>query len=111
MKAFISSVSVFALSFIFFTGLEAGGKKDDEKEVKLKGSITCPKCDLKVETKCMTVIVVKKDGKDVIYYFDKEAHKKYHKDICEEAKKGEVTGVIGGDEKKRTIMVKSLKYE
>ena len=57
------------------------------------------------------MIVAKKDGKDVVYYFDAAAHKKYHTDVCMEAKAGSVTGVIGGDAKKRTITVKSLNYD
>ena len=44
-------------------------------EVTLKGNITCPKCELKLEGQktCATVVVVKEGGKDVIYYFDEKA--------------------------------------
>ena len=41
------------------------GEKTDKKEVTLKGTITCAKCDLGVETNCMTVIVYKKGGLEV----------------------------------------------
>src|SRR5262245_35615230 len=108
MKTLISCLTVFALVFVLQAGIQAGGK---DKEVTLKGKITCAKCDLGVEAKCATVIVVKKDGKDVTYYFDAESGKKNHAAICNEAKQGSVTGVVGGDDKKHTIMVKSLKFE
>src|SRR5262249_2433884 len=68
MKALISCLTVFALVFVLQAGIQAGGGKD--KEVTLKGKITCAKCDLGVEKKCATVIVVKEGGKDVTYYFD-----------------------------------------
>ncbi|MBI3407184.1 MAG: hypothetical protein HY040_02355 [Planctomycetes bacterium] len=108
MKALFSSLTVIALVFVLYTGIEAG---DKDKEVTLKGKITCAKCDLGVETKCATVIVAKKDGKDVTFYFDAAAGKKHHSTICNEAKQGSVTGVVGGDDKKRTITVKSVKFE
>lgn len=108
MKAFVAALTVFALFFVLFTGIEAGEKN---KEVTLKGSITCPKCDLGVEKTCMTVIVVKTDGKDVTYYFDAKAHKEHHRAICSESKPGSVTGIVGGDAKKKTITVKTLKFD
>jgi hypothetical protein len=93
-------------------GLMGGvGAGEKDKEVTLKGKITCPKCELNVEKKCWTVIVVKKDKDDVVYYFDKETHKKYHKDICEEGKKGKVTGVVSKEGAKMLITVKKLEYD
>jgi hypothetical protein len=92
------------------SGIEAGEKKDD-KEVTLKGSITCGKCDLKVDKKCATVLVVKKKDKETVYYFDAAAHKKYHGDICTTPKDGSVTGVLSKQGKKHIITVKELKYD
>src|SRR5580704_2322784 len=69
------------------------GDKGD-KEVTIKGQIICAKCGLNIEKKCATVMAEKKDGKDVLYYFDKDSNTKYHKDICQEAKDGSVTGVV-----------------
>lgn len=108
MKLVISTLTAVALAFVFFTGIEAGEK---DKEVTLKGKITCAKCDLGTETKCTTVIVAKKDGKDVTYYFDAAGHKKHHSTVCNESKNGSVTGVVGGDDKKRTITVKKVEFE
>lgn len=81
------------------------------KEVTLTGKITCAKCDLGVEKKCATVIQVKKGEKEVLYYFDKASNKKYHGDICKEAKNGSVTGKVTKEGDKRMIAVESLKYE
>ena len=55
----------------------------DDKEVTLKGSILCAKCELKETPKCANAIKVKEDGKDVVYYFkDKGGAEAYHKDFC-----------------------------
>jgi Family of unknown function (DUF6370) len=85
--------------------------QDAKKEVTLKGKITCAKCDLDVETACTTVIVVKVDKKDVIYYFDKEGHKKHHGAVCSASMEGSVTGVVSEDGKKKIITVKTLKFD
>jgi hypothetical protein len=81
------------------------------KEVTLKGTITCAKCDLKVEKKCATVIQVKKGDKTTLYYFAPASHKKYHGDICTEAKMGSVTGTVADKGGMKQITVTSVKYE
>jgi len=108
MRIFVSSLGLLALALILIAGVDAGGEK---KEVTLKGKITCAKCDLGVEKACATVIVTKKDKKEVTVYFDKESNKKYHSDICTEAKNGSVTGTVKKDGKKDVISVKELKYD
>ena len=87
--------------------------EDKEKEQKLKGTITCAKCDLKVEGQdtCATVIKVTKEGKDTVYYFDKKAHGKYHKDVCKKAKKGTVTGTVSEKDDKKIVTVSKLEYD
>ena len=113
MRVLVSSLALLGLALIIIAGADAGGDKD-KKEVTIKGKITCAKCELKTitgATKCETVIAVKKDKKDVIYYFDKVAHGKYHDDICSEGKKGTVTGTVKKDGKKEVISVKELKYD
>ncbi len=49
-----------------------GPAQEKEKEKTLKGRITCAKCELKLKgfTKCATVFVLKKDGKETVYFFD-----------------------------------------
>jgi hypothetical protein len=108
MRVLLAIVMVVAAGLVL-TGVEAGEKKD--KEVTLKGTITCAKCDLKVEKKCATVIVVKQDKKDVVYYFDDTAGKKNHQEICQASKPGSVTGTVKDDGKKKTITVKTVKFD
>lgn len=108
MRAIICGLALLGLAALLSAGAQAGG---DKKDVKLTGKITCAKCDLGVEKACATVIVVKKDDKDITYYFTKESNKKYHGDICTEAKNGTVTGTVTKEGKKQIIAVKELKYE
>lgn len=95
-------VSVVALS-------QAEEKKSVEKT--LSGTITCAKCDLKLASKCATVIKVKDGEKDVIYYFAPDSDKKYHKQICTEAKEGTVTGTVSKEGTKNIISVTKLDYK
>src|SRR5437016_3506624 len=84
-----------------------GANADDKtgKEVTLKGTITCAKCDLKVEKKCATVISVKDGDKTTLYYFGPASNKKYHGDTCKEAKPGTVTGTVADKAGKKVITV------
>jgi hypothetical protein len=89
---------------------------DKDKEKTLKGTITCAKCDLKLEKKCATVIKVPKDkkdkdSKDVVYYFDTDSGKKHHKTICMEPKKGTVTGVVSEKDGKQTVKVSKVEFD
>lgn len=107
MRVLFPVLMIFCCLSLLLTSAAA----QDTKEVTLKGKITCAKCDLGVETACATVIVVKKEGKDTVYYFDKEGHKKNHATVCTESKQGSVTGVLSEKDKKNYITVKSLKFE
>jgi hypothetical protein len=105
MKALLSLV-LCAVVALAFTGVAAA----DDKEVTLKGKITCGKCDLKKEKSCATVLVVKEDGKDVVYYFDKDSHKKHHGDICQESKEGTVKGKVTEKDGKKWIKVTKVDF-
>jgi hypothetical protein len=83
----------------------------EDKEVTLKGTITCAKCDLKLEKACATVIKVKEGGKDVVYYFDPESGKKNHKTICTEAKEGTVKGKVTEKDGKKIITVEKVDFK
>jgi hypothetical protein len=79
----------------------------DSKEQTLKGTITCAKCDLKInKNKCATVIKVK----DTVYWFDKIADKKYHKKVCTEGQDGTVTGVVSEMDGKKIIKVSKVQF-
>ena len=89
-------------------------KAADEKAVTLKGTITCAKCDLGKEDKCAVVVVVKEDGKDVIYYFDKKGHDANHTkgaNVCKTPKKGSVTGTVSEKDGKKVITVKKVEVD
>jgi hypothetical protein len=102
------------LMFVVVGALVAGSALEaGDKDKTLKGSITCAKCDLKVEgqKKCYTVIVVKKGDKELVYWFDEAGSKKYHKDICTSAKPGSVTGTTSKKGDKLMVKVKSVEYD
>lgn len=99
-----------ALCLVFAVALVAAVSAAEEKQVTLEGNITCAKCELNKEKACATVIVVKKDGKDVIYYFDDKAHKEHHAKICTEGKKGKVTGTLSKKNGKEIITVTKVEF-
>lgn len=111
MRTAFSTLLCLMVGFILATGLQA----QDKKEKELKGEICCAKCELKEADKCATVIKVKeKDGdkvKDVVYYFDQKAHKKYHGKVCQEVKEGTVTGKIEEKDGKKIITVTKLEWK
>jgi hypothetical protein len=109
MKLVGTTLLGLALAFILLTNVQAQGDKG--KEVTLKGKITCAKCDLGTSQKCETVIVAKKDGKEVVFYFDKAGHKKNHGAICTSPMDGSVTGVVSKDGDKNIITVKEVKFK
>ncbi len=82
-------------------------RAEEGKEVTLKGTILCAKCELKETDVCTNAIRVKEDGKDVVYYFkDKGKKEKYHKQICQEPKEGSVTGTVSEKDGKKYITPK-----
>jgi hypothetical protein len=99
------------LSLVLVLGLiaRADDKNVPAAEKILKGTITCAKCDLKLQADCGTVVKVKQDGKDVLYYFDASS-KKYHKDTCQEAKEGTVTGTVTEKDGKNWVKVTKVEY-
>ena len=79
-------------------------KKEELKKVTLKGTIGCSKCEFKLTDECGTAIKVKEGDKEVIYLvLDEGKDAKYHDKICQETKKGSVTGVVGMKDKQKTI--------
>jgi hypothetical protein len=115
-KLFLGLTMALAFGLMAVRADEKASDSEDSKkgasgEVTLKGTITCAKCDLKLEKKCATVIKVKKDGKDVVYFFDKDSNKKYHGDTCMEAKQGSVTGTTAEKDDKHWIKVSKVEYK
>jgi Family of unknown function (DUF6370) len=106
----VRSAKLIALGLALVVTVAMAQARPD-KEVTLKGTITCAKCDLKKESKCATVIQVKEDGKDVVYYFDKDSHSKNHRTICQEPKEGTVTGTVSEKDGKKTVKVDKVEFK
>jgi hypothetical protein len=106
MRAALSVTLGLAVALVVAARVSA-----DDKEVTLKGTITCAKCDLKVEKKCHTVIKVSEDGKDVVYYLDDDSAKKNHKKICTSPAKGTVTGKVSEKDGKKIVTASKVEFE
>jgi hypothetical protein len=113
MRMFFAALTLVGAGLLLASGSNYAQDKSEKKEVVLKGKITCNKCDLGKSTECETVIVVKdaKTKKDVVYFFDKGAHGKYHNDTCSTPMNGTVTGTVAVVEKKNVITVKKVDYD
>jgi hypothetical protein len=101
------ALTVVALALC--TALQA--RPDDKKDVTIKGTICCAKCELGESKTCATVIKAKVEGKDVVYYFDKAAHDKNHKTICTEAKEGTVVGKVSEKDGKKIITATKVEFK
>ncbi len=93
-----------ALALVGF--VSADGEK--AKEVKLDGKVCCAKCELGKEKKCATVVVVKEDGKEVMYFFDKDSNSKHHKDYCTGSTDAKVAGSVTEKDGKKWIAVTKI---
>ena len=113
MRALVAGFALVCAALVVASGPNFAQDKKDEKPSVLKGTITCAKCDLKLQKACATVIVVKgeTDKKDLVIFFDKDSNKKYHGDTCSDPKKGSVEGVVADEGKKKVVTVKKLTYE
>lgn len=99
MRAAFSLVLGLAVALIVVARVSA-----EDKEVTLKGTILCAKCELKETKDCTNAIRVKEDGKDVVYYFDDKGKKEsYHKKICQATAEGSVTGTVSEKDGKKYI--------
>ncbi|MSU32586.1 MAG: hypothetical protein EXS25_08005 [Pedosphaera sp.] len=64
------------------------------KDVTLTGEGKCLKCALKKADKCQNVLEVKKGDKTTLYKLVGDTSKKFHAEICSEAKKVSVSGSL-----------------
>jgi len=104
------SVARIALAVFVLTALTLAVSAQS-KPTTLTGKITCAKCDLKIEKECATVIVVKENGKDVVYYLDAKSSKANHDAICHTPKQGSVTGVVSEKDGKKTITTTKVEFQ
>ncbi|HMP16320.1 MAG TPA: DUF6370 family protein, partial [Gemmatales bacterium] len=77
-------------------------------EIKIEGSVCCAKCELGKEKACKTVVVVKENNKEVIYYFDAESDKKFHKDYCKGSVEAKVTAKVTEKDGKKWLSVEKI---
>ena len=99
------------LTLVFALALTASAEEKKAEKKTYEGTLTCAKCDLKLETKCMTVLKVKDGDKDVVYYLDEKSGKANHKAICTEAKKAKVTGTVKKDGEKQILTATKVEIE
>lgn len=78
------------------------------EEVTLDGKVCCAKCELGKEKACATVVVVKEKDKEVLYYFDKDSNKKFHKDYCSGSTEATVTGKVSEKDGKKWLAVEKI---
>jgi hypothetical protein len=83
----------------------AGLAQAEDKEVTLKGKMTCAKCSLKQTEKCQNALIVTEDGKEVTYLLaDNEVSKAAHEGVCKTTKEDvSVTGVVSEADGKKII--------
>ena len=100
----LNRILASAIILAVATMTQAEEKKEDKKEVTVKGTIVCTKCALKETEQCGNAIQVKEGDKTVTYYIDDKAKgEDYHKKICTGAKNGSVTGVVSEKDGKHYI--------
>ena len=99
-----SVVSIAALCAFLCLGLSAAFvSAADTKEVTLKGTALCGKCELKQDAKCNCILKVTADGKDTLYYLSGKVNHKA--DFCQGTKELTVTGVVTEKEGKHFMKV------
>jgi Family of unknown function (DUF6370) len=98
MRYSISAAIAFFAVAAFVCALSAA----DDKEVTLKGTICCGKCELKETKACSNAIKVKENDKEVVYFFKDKANKEsYHK--CSGTADGSVKGTVSEKDGKKYI--------
>lgn len=107
----MKSVGTIALALVAVLALVVSVKAEEKKEVTLKGTITCAKCDLKEADKCATVIKVTEGDEKGVYYFDAKSHKANHKTICQTPMEGTVTGTVSEKDGKKIITVTKVDFK
>jgi len=99
-----TSFKMVAVSFV----LAAAGivvAADAPKEVTLKGTMECAKCELHETKTCQDALKVSEGDKSVIYYLDdNKVAKDYHKNVCTAPKENvTVTGTVSEKDGKKVI--------
>lgn len=104
-KKLLITASALALSLVTASSAFAA-----DKTVTISGEGKCAKCALKETDKCQNVIQAKEDGKTVTYYIVKnDVADKFHKNVCQGAKKVTAKGTVKEVNGKRELTATELK--
>jgi hypothetical protein len=105
---------------LFTLAVTAQGKSTDKKEpaksaeaqktVTLVGQIGCGHCAFHVTDACTDAILVKENGRDVVYLFAADPARKHDMAMCESVRDGKVTGVVSDKDGKKTIKVSKIEF-
>ena len=107
MKTIITNIMSMAFaSFVLSANVSAAEAMG--KEVTLKGTATCAKCDLGTAKECANVLQVKEGGKTVTYYLAGKADMEWHKNICKAPKSVTMTGTVTEKDGKKTLDVSKM---
>ena len=80
-----------------------------DKEITLVGAGQCAKCSLGKADSCQNALVVKKDGKEEIYFLTQNAvSKAFHDGICSDVKEIKVTGVVKETDGKKELTASKI---
>ena|SRR5438067_5624803 len=80
-----------------------------DKEVTITGEGKCAKCMLKETSACQNAIEVTKGAKKTVYYLaDNDVSKKFHEQVCKEAKKVTATGTVKRVDGKRELTASKI---
>ncbi len=103
------SILAAALMLLGGAGL---ARAADTKEMTLKGTLECSKCELHDTADCGTVLSVKEGNKDVIYYLvDNDLAKTDHKKICTKPTKDvSVTGTVEDKSGKMWLTASKIEF-
>jgi len=104
-KSLILSLSAGALFLLAATSLSLA---EDEK-VTLEGKGECAKCSLKKTDSCQNTVTVEKGGKKTTYFIEhNDVAKKFHKNICQEAKDIKVVGTVKEVDGKQVVTASEI---
>jgi hypothetical protein len=99
-------VSLFVA--VAFTAVAAFAA-EKEKEVTLTGMGQCAKCSLNKTESCQNAIVVKQDGKEVVYLLtENDVSKKFHDEVCDSPKAIRVVGTVKETKGQKEIVASKI---
>lgn len=104
--------AVFAVAFAFVISLFGAIADAKDKEVTLKGEMTCGKCSLKETDKCQNVLKVTEGGSETKYFLvHNDLSKKNHGKVCSGSANATVKGSVKDEGGKKVLTPTSIAYE